>query len=149
MARVILFSIFFAALLPAYSANGGTFGDGLVRCMVSHTTEEDQETLVRWIVVAFAENEAVDGIVAVERNYIPQIQIEMAQYVERLFLNDCLLEAREAARYEGEAAVIEAFAVVSRIAGQQAMNDPGSLAVIDGYIQYLDEARFEREIFGR
>ena len=138
-----------ACLGLAGPAPGGTYGDSLTRCFVSKTSAADQITLVRWIVLAFASHPAVGDAVTVDATAIGAIQQSMADYTQRIFFEDCLTEAREAAQYEGQGAVIDAFKIVSGIAGAQVTESPEVAVVMNGYLELVDPSRFERELFGR
>jgi len=129
-------------------ANAGPYGDALTRCLNDKTSKEDRAVLIQWIIVAFASHPVAKGFVSVQSNSIPVANAAMAAYTERLFLQDCLLEAREAARYEGEIAVAEAFKFVASSAGREVMADPSVSQIMNGYIGSVDGERFEREIFG-
>lgn len=144
--RAVLLSAILA--MPSF-ASAGTYSDSLTRCLVENTTIEDQNRLVRWLVLAFAANSSVGDIVDINERSVDSVQREMAEYTNRVFLKDCLLEAREAVRYEGESALVNAFKFSSQVAGRAAMSDTGAAAMLEGYLLYLDEKRFEREILGK
>lgn len=136
------------ALGLAAPAGAGPYGDLLGRCMVSNTSPEDQLVLVRWIVLAFSSHPAVSDAVTLDPSAVAPIQSAMADYTQRLFLTDCLAESRDAARYEGQAALAQAFGFVSSIAGGQVTTSPEVAGVLQGYIALIDQARMERELFG-
>ena len=129
-------------------ANAGPYGDSLTRCLNSETSDSDRATLVRWLVLAYASHPAAKDVAQIREDIVDDVQQAMASYTERLFLNDCLLEAREAARYEGEIAVIEAFKFVAAAAGRELMSEPSVASVLDGYVSLMDGEKFEKEIFG-
>jgi hypothetical protein len=147
--RMARFGAAVALGLTATAAEAGPYADLLGRCMVSKTTPQDQLVLVRWIVKAFSSHPAVSDAVTVDPAAVAPIQSAMAAYTERLFLADCLTESREAARYEGEAALVQAFGFVSSIAGGEVTASPEVAGVLQGYIALIDQPRLEREIFGR
>lgn len=140
---------FLIGLLSVQDAAAGPYQDGLTRCMVSNTSVIDQRNLIRWIVLAFASSTAASDMVSIDMSKASTVQKDMAGYTERIFLNDCLLAAREAVRYEGEFAIVEAFKLMSQIAGREAMTDPAAQSVLNGYMSYIDEERLNREVFGR
>ena len=145
--KLLVLALILAAVATPVSA--GPYQDDLTKCMVSHTDSSDQRALVRWIVLAFASSSAAQDVVKIDTSKVQEIQVGMATYTERLFLQDCLLEAREAFRYEGESAVVEGFKLISQVAGREAMMDPAVSGILNGYIDLVDEAKFDREIFGR
>ena len=134
-----------ASFEPAYA---GPYQDALVKCFVSKTMERDQEVIARWIVLAFASHPSVSGLVEIKRDRISEVQQDMAELTERLFIHDCLLEAREAARFEGESAVVQAFNFLAQTAGRAVMSNPAVGRMLDDYVSKMDAKRFEREIFG-
>lgn len=147
--RMARFGAAVALGLTATASGAGPYADLLGRCMVSKTTTEDQLVLVRWIVMAFSSHPAVSDAVTVDPSAVAPIQSAMAAYTERLFLTDCLAESREAARYEGQNALVQAFGLVSSIAGGEVTRSPEVAGVLQGYIALIDQPRLEREVFGR
>ncbi len=138
-----------ATLAYGTPVRAGPYSDTLAKCLVSSTVNADQEILVRWIVLAYASHPAASSLVSIDTSRIRDVQMDMAAFTERLFLNDCLLEAREAARYEGEFAIVSAFKSLASSAGRVLLNDEKVQEMFSQYVSFFDEERFEREIFGR
>jgi len=88
-------------------------------------------------------------VVKTQVNDVVKSQKEMAEFTTELFLKDCLLEAREAARYEGDAAVVGAFKFLSQIAARSIIENDDVTSTITAYFNYVDEEKFEREIFSK
>ena len=142
------FLLMVSLILPL-GANAGTFQDGLVRCIASNTSDTDQIKLIEWIVYAYAQHPAFSEKITIESSSIVESQVAMAELVERLFLEDCLVEANQTFRYEGEQAVIESFKLFGTFAGRTAMSNQSVIDAVNAYADYIDEEEFERRVFAQ
>lgn len=133
--------------VPA-AATAGPYSDDLGQCMIGRMTEADRTTLVRWIVLAFASHPAISDAVTVDPAAAAPIQAAMGGMVERLLVEDCLEPARQAVKFEGQAAIGSAFELVGAIAGREASAAPEVAGIMQGFVGELNLPRIEQALTG-
>ena len=138
-----LMAIAAATLLSAGSAKAEVYADDLKRCMVASTSPEDRLAFVRWLFGATADHPAVSDFSNVTETHRQEATTTTARLIERLVLKDCRPQAILALRYEGFAAVEEAFGAVGEIAMGDLMADEGVAAELDKLGTETDEARWQ------
>lgn len=126
--------------------HAGPYEDAFLKCMIFHRSPADNESLMRWITIAYSASPAVRDVVTVAPGAEEEASRAMAAYVNRIFLVDCLPEIKDAFMYEGQTAIGAAFKQLGAIAGREAMLAPETGQVIEGFLKYLDTAAIEAAI---
>ena len=128
-------------LLSANMCSAGIYSDGLARCLVSHTSNEDKTLLVRWIFAIMALHPAVSDTITVNDSEREKLNRSAGMLFERLLTDDCRSETKEALMYEGPMAMQTSFQVLGQVATRGLMTDPAVAAGLTGFQKYLDATK--------
>jgi len=122
MMRVLaLGSVLFTLSLPAYA---GMYADDLSRCLVQKTTAADKNALVRWVIATTTLHPAVQSIANVSVAERTRANRETALLFERLLTKSCIAQTRQAAKYEGAAALQTGFQTLGQVAMAELFANP-------------------------
>lgn len=120
------------------TAQAGVYGDALGKCLVSASTDADKQKLMAWIFSAIALNPPIAPYANISASQRDAIDREMASLFERLVGDDCASEAREAIKYEGDAAFGAAFQLLGQVAGQQMFVSPSVSSGSEAFLKHVD-----------
>ena len=135
--------LFALCLLPAAPAFAGQYADGFSKCLVSSTTSEDKQLLVKWIFAALGSHPALrelNGMTTAQRDAVDG---QAAALFERVLTRDCRNEARLALEHEGSDSFGAAFGVLGQVAATEAFQHPDVNAAMQGMLKRVDEARLK------
>jgi len=107
--------------LPAYA---GMYADDLSRCLVEKTTAADKNALVRWVIATTTLHPAVQSIANVSVAERTRANRETALLFERLLTESCIAQTRQAAKYEGAAALQTGFQTLGQVAMAELFANP-------------------------
>ncbi len=142
-AQSALLLLLIASALTARTATAqtarGPYTDALARCLVTSTTEADKSMLVKWIFVVVSVHPVVQPILSVADSTRVQLDQAMADLLQRLLTVSCTAEARQAMKYEGDAAMEASFGALGEVAMRNLFADPAVSAGAAAFAQYLDE----------
>ena len=116
----------------------GPYTDTLSKCLVAGTTTSDKTLLVRWMFSMLSvhpEVQAQSTATAATRSALSK---SMAAMVQRLLIQTCFSEAKDALKYEGSASFEGAFTVLGQVAARELSSDRGVSDAMSEYIRYLD-----------
>jgi hypothetical protein len=124
-------------LFSARAASAGPYGDTLGKCLVSSTTSTEKTTLVRWMFAMMALHPDVQSSSSITPEQRAQLTKETAQLFQRLLIESCRNETREAIKYEGEATIQTSFSLLGQVAARELFLNPkvsGGLSELEKYI---------------
>ncbi len=130
-----------AAAAPA--AQAGVYGDDLGKCLVSSTSEADRSLMVKWIFASMSLNSQVSQYARITPAEREDLNRETAALYMRLLTESCRAQTRDAARYEGAAAIGAAFGLLGQIATQGIFNDPAVAAGVAELEKFYDVKKLE------
>lgn len=131
-----------ACVMPG-AVQAGLYQDDLSRCIVASTTGPDRDLLLRWIFVAMASNPKIADMARVKAGQGEALSREAAGLTQRLLLGDCRKQTVDAVKYEGPAAIQQAFSLLGQVAMMDLMRDPAVTAYTSSMDQYLDKEKME------
>lgn len=131
-----LFTLALAA--PAGPAVAAPFTDALSRCLVEHSTPQDNSELVVWIFSAIGLHPDVDQYVTLTPAERTAINGKAAKLMVRLMTVDCRKETVAALKYEGTGAIGAGFAVLGSAATTGLMSDPAVAAGMASFDSAID-----------
>jgi len=136
-----------AFLFVAPAVMSSEYSDKLSECLLIATTEEDKNSLVRWMFTSIALHPALEEVADVSLASREQANREMAELVVKLLARSCYTETRLALQNEGSSALQASFSVFGQLAAASLFSDPNvssGLASIETYISAEDlESRLE------
>ncbi len=119
-----------ACLVPGAGglpARAGPYIDDLGKCLVESTTADDRADLVRWMFAAATLHPAVGSLASVPVERLEAENRTTAALFTRLLTESCRVQARQAIRYEGTAALGAGFRVLGQVAGQELFSNPSEV----------------------
>jgi hypothetical protein len=143
-------TLFFAATLAFLSctAQAGPYGDDLAKCLVSSTSKEDRESLIRWMFAASAANPAVAPIAKVSPEVMEHANVTTGKLFMRLLTESCKAQAKQALTYEGTSTIQLSFQVLGQVAGREMFADPAVGKAMAGMESSIDKKKLE-ELTGK
>lgn len=142
--RLLCVVLSLGALAPA--AQAGTYGEALGKCMVERSTDADKQQLVEWIFSALAYNPRISQYARVSPEQHAQIDARMATLFGKLLSEYCRDEARKALRYEGSAAMGDAFQMLGEVAGRQIFDSPEVTEGVKGFTHFIDMRQLQETL---
>lgn len=136
-----------AMLLFSTTAQAGPYADTLGRCLTSATSSSDQATLIRWIFTSVSVHPEINDVGEIDPSTRDQIHQEAASLYERLILDDCREETREAVRNEGASALESGFGVLGETAMQRLMQNDHVMEEMTTYLDHMDEETIEEVLY--
>lgn len=130
-----------AAAMPG-QASASIYGDDLTRCIMSHTNDADNTTLVKWIFVAMAASPLIKDMSNISPAKRAEVNLSASQLVSRLITKDCRTQTVAAMKYDGPEALKGAFEMFGRTAMQGLMGDSAVQASIGSLDQAFDKEGF-------
>ena len=130
-----------AAAAPV--AQAGVYADDLGKCLVSSTTEADRSLMVKWIFASMSLNSEVSQYARITPQEREAFNRQTAALYMRLLTESCRSQTRDAARYEGGAAIGAAFGLLGQIATQGIFNDPAVAAGVNELEKFYDRKKLE------
>lgn len=110
--------------LTAAPAFAGTYSDEMGKCLVAHSSAEDQTDLILWLFAAMARHPAVKPYATISDDQRAAIDLKGGKLVERLLTVDCRSETVTALKYEGSSAFENSFSLLGQVAMRGLMADP-------------------------
>ena len=142
MRRIGAALLFTAALAGvAGKAAAGPYADDLSRCLVSATSPEDKNTLVKWVFSIASLHPALGSVSAVTVAQRTQMDREIAALFEALLTDRCKKQTQSAVRYEGEKTIGTAFEVLGQAAMMELFSDPAVAKGLGAFTEHLDQKK--------
>jgi hypothetical protein len=113
-----------ALLTLSLPACAGMYADDLSRCLIEKTTAADKNALVRWVIATTTLHPAVQSIANVSVAERTRANRETALLFERLLTESCIAQTRQAAKYEGAAALQTGFQTLGQVAMAELFANP-------------------------
>jgi len=136
-----------AFLIVAPAVMSSEYSDNLSECLLISTTEEDKNSLVRWMFTSIALYPALEEVADISLASREQANREMAELIVKLLARSCYSETRLALQNEENSALVASFSVFGQLAAASLFSAPNvaaDLASIETYISAEDlESRLE------
>jgi hypothetical protein len=126
------------AMCMSLPTHAGLYSDDLARCLVTKTTSEDKNVLVRWVIAISTVHPAVQSVANVNAETRTQANRGIARVFERLLTQDCPDATRLAIKYEGSAAMQLGFQTLGQVAMAELFADPAVAAELGEFGKMLD-----------
>ena len=121
----------------------GPYADDLAKCLVSSTTKDDRESLVRWMFAAAAGNPAVATIASVSPEAMDQANKTTGTLFMKLVTETCKDQTKKALTFEGSSTIAFAFQVLGQAAAGEMFSSPEVKQRMAGLSQYTDSKKIE------
>ena len=141
---LILLFVSLGLLMLPKQLLAGAATDRLSVCLVESTSEIDELSLLRWILVVFAAHPEVSDLSNVSESTKTILDVEVAKIFERLMVKDCNDEVKTALVVDGESALESAFQVLGQVAAAGLANNPLVIERMEGFVQYVNPKSFEK-----
>jgi hypothetical protein len=124
------------------TAFAGPYADALSKKLVSSTTAEDKALFVRWMFVAMSLHPDLKEMSSITPQQRDDANRKAGELLTRLLTVTCVVEAKEALKYEGESAISSAFNLFGQIAGRELFTNQEVVKGLAGLEKYCDTAAF-------
>ena len=131
-----------AAAMPG-QAFASVYGDDLTRCIMSHTSEADNTTLIKWIFAAMAASPKIKDMSNISEARRAEVNLAASQLVSRLITKDCREQTVAALKYDGAESLRNAFELFGKTAMQGLMADPSVQTSMGALDQAFDRKAFD------
>jgi hypothetical protein len=139
MLAVLQLTLAFAPSL----AIAGPYGDEFTKCLVRSTTDADRNFLVKWMFAAMASHPEVKSMASISAEQADELNKGTAILFERLLIESCLTETREAIKYEGGSPIEGGFTILGSVAARGLMSHPDVAVFMSGMGNYLDSEKIQ------
>ena len=143
MIRTLALASLLSLSLPSHA---GLYADDLSRCLVEKTTAADKNALVRWVLTTTTLHPAVRSIAKVSDAERARANRETAQLFERLLTVSCLEQTRQAAKYEGGAALQTGFQTLGQVAMAELFADPNVAQGLGELNKLIDAKKLQQAL---
>ncbi|MBW8329923.1 MAG: hypothetical protein K0M48_12450 [Thiobacillus sp.] len=143
MIRALAFASLFSLSL---SSHAGLYADDLSRCLVDKTTAADKNALVRWVLTTMTLHPAVRSIAQVSDAERARANRETARLFERLLTESCIEQTRQAAKYEGAAALQTGFQTLGQVAMAELFSDPNVAQGLGELNKLIDAKKLQQAL---
>ena len=143
--RTVGAALLFTAALASVceKAAAGPYADDLSRCLVSATSPEDKNTLVKWVFSIASLHPALGSVSAVTSAQRTHMDREVAALFEALLTERCKKQTQSAVRYEGEKTIGTAFEVLGQAAMMELFSDAAVANGLGAFAEHLDQKKLE------
>lgn len=143
----VVLALALGALAP--QARAGEAGEALSKCLASSATQDDRQTLVRWIFSAIAMHPDLEGLSAIDDAKREELEKAGAVVFERLIAQDCTAQSREAIMREGTEGFSEVFKTLGELAMGGAVEDSRVQAGMARLGERLDTQRILKALLSK
>jgi hypothetical protein len=119
----------------------GVYTDDLTKCLVESTSQDDRQTLVKWIFAAMAQHPAVSSMIAVSEGDVDKANAATGALFMRLLTEACTDATKKAIKYEGALAIQSSFGVLGQVATSELFSDQSVQKVLAGLEKYTDQKK--------
>lgn len=143
--RTLLTAIGVSALsiCLASNASAGPFAEDMAKCLVKSTSPEDRTVLVRWIFAEMALHPDLQNLAGISPQQRADIDAKAGVLVQRLLLEACKTQTREAIANEGPDTIQYAFNVLGQVASRGLFTNPEVAAGLAGLAKSLDAEKLK------
>lgn len=128
-------------------ATAGPFADDMAKCLVNSTSAEDRTLLVKWIFSVIALHPDLSAMSAVSPKQRDEISKNAGALFQRLLLESCRSQTKQALQSEGPQTVQYAFQVLGQVASRGLFSDSHVLEGTKDLAKYVDEQKIN-ELMG-
>ena len=137
-------SLLLFVLLAAGPAQAGPYSDELGKCLVGSTTAADKGALGKWNFATAALHPAVKSIATVTPEERTGFNRDTARLFERLVTEACRMQTQQAVKYEGAAALQNAFQLLGQVAARELFADPAVAGGLSELERHFDREKLEQ-----
>ncbi|MEO6104450.1 MAG: hypothetical protein ABIP44_12565 [Pseudoxanthomonas sp.] len=127
-------------------ATAAESSEKLSKCLLSSTTLEDKQILIRWIFGAVANHPDVSDIATLSPEKWDDISKKSAHVFQKLIAESCANESRDAIINDGMEGYKSAFATLGSAAVGGLMSDPSVVQAMGKLDTYLDSDKLMKAL---
>ncbi len=139
----IAMAITIAALGWGVPASASVYGDDLTKCVIAHSSTDDNDAFIKWMFIAMAANPKLKSLATITDAERSESNRRAGAIVSRLLTKDCRAQTVAALKYDGTEAVRNAFELFGKVAMGGIMNDPAVEAGLGGLDKAFDQKAFD------
>jgi hypothetical protein len=130
-------------IFAATTADAGVYADDLSKCLVSKSSQSDQDTFIRWVFAAMSSSPAVRSMSSITDAQFQQYNKSVADLFTRLLTSDCHDQTVAALKYEGENSLQGSFQVLGQAAFRGLLTSPDVQKHMSGLNDNVDKQKLE------
>ena len=144
--RLAKMALFGLLVVSSGISAAGESSEKLSRCLISSTTPEDKQVLIRWIFGAVANHPGVSDISNLSPEKWDEISKKGAHVFQKLIAESCANESREAIINDGMNGYKSAFETLGSTAVGGLMSDPSVTKAMGDLDKYLDSDKLMKAL---
>ena len=125
--------------MPSPAALAGPYADDMAKCLVKQTGTEERAAIMKWMFAAMSLHPDVASMAKIDAASRSSINSTVGALFQRLLVDSCRAETKQAVKYEGALAIQTAFSVLGQVAMQELMTNPNVSAGLGELEKYLDQ----------
>lgn len=138
-----------ALFIGAKPAMAGPYSDSLAKCLVKSTTAEDKSVLVQWIFAIAALHPDVRRLSSTSNVERDELNKRIASLFETLLTDSCLLESREALKYEGPSTMETSFGVLGNVASRELFSNSSVATGMSEMAKHFNHEKLQKALAPR
>jgi hypothetical protein len=143
---ILLVAIAFV-LVPAPPVLAGPYADDMAKCLVKSTSAEDRTTLVKWMFSVVTLHPDLTSMAAISSQQRDALTKSTGALFQKLMLETCRAEAKQAYANEGPQTFEYAFRVLGEVASRGMFTDPHVSEGMKALASTFDEKKM-KELLG-
>ena len=132
--------------LASTSLFAGPYSDALGKALVASSTPAEKLALVRWMFTSMSLHPGVKDLVSITPAQRTEANKAVAQMFTRLLTESCVVEAREAVKYEGPAAISGSFQLFGQVAAREIFSNAEVTAGLGDLDKYIDSKKIMKAL---
>ncbi len=140
--------LFLLVLTAGRTFGAGPYADQLSKCLVRSTTSADKSLLVQWLVAMCTLHPDAKWMSNISDARRTELNKNTAGIFERLLTEGCRNEARDAVKYEGEAAIESSFNVLGQVAARELFSNPNVASSMAEFGKVVDLEKIKKAVAG-
>lgn len=125
--------------VPSHAALAGPYADDMAKCLVKQTGPEERAAIMKWMFAAMSLHPDVASMAKIDTASRNSINSSVGALFQRLLVDSCRAETKQAVRFEGALAIQTAFSVLGQVAMQELMTNPNVSAGLVELEKYVDQ----------
>jgi hypothetical protein len=139
---ILLVAIAFV-LSPAPPVLAGPYADDMAKCLVKSTSAEDRTTLVKWMFSVVTLHPDLTSMAAISSQQRDALTKSTGALFQKLMLETCRAEAKQAYANEGPQTFEYAFRVLGEVASRGMFTDPHVSEGMKALASTIDEKKMK------
>ena len=141
MKALLIASMLGAVAIP-HIAYASPASDALGTCLVDSLTGKERKELATWMFFGMAAHPEIKKYANVTSEDRANSDKDVANLLSRLLIKDCMQQAKDAVRADGQVALTSAFEMVGKVAMRELATNKDVSTALTSYGNYLDKRVF-------